>query len=626
MAVTLGSNVSSLVLQRQLSRSGQKLSGHLERLSSGLRIQRASDDAAGLAISESLQADRRIINQGIRNANDGISALSIADGAINELKNLVIRIQELAEQSANGIYTSEQRLALDKEAQALADEFNRIVDTTKFNGFNLLDGSVGSLGLQVGLKGDENSQINVDLGNVAEQTVGDGTFADSVSSSTFSNLNGLTSADFNGDGNQDLVAISNSAATIRLGNGDGSFQAQQTFYVTGVGSPVGAGDFDNNGTTDLLVADISNGFIRFHSGNGDGTFAHGVSFDVGTTPQGLTVDDFNNDGNLDVASTEYISTNGEVRVFLGDGSGNFTSSAIMAAGGFPSQVSSGDLNGDGIADLIASDSQNDKVSVFIGNGDGTFAARTSYVAYNLTTGVLVGDVNGDGSLDVVSSTSDAGGSFRVFLGNGDGTLNAGVDYSTGDLDVNAGGPHTALQDFDGDGILDVVASAQSDNAVYVHFGNGDGTFQAGVSYASGGLLVNVADFNNDGAADILSGRGSSVYYFQANTQTTGGLPDFNLLTADAARSALVSMGDVRELLSSSHGRIGASQVRLEVAIQNNNTASIAFADARSRIVDADVAEEAAGLVSAQILQQAAAALLAQANQQPGLALKLLSFE
>src|SRR5690606_34410844 len=99
--------------------------------------------AAGLAISESLKSDRRVFNQGVRNFNDGVSLLNIADSSIESLSGIVIRLKELAEQSANGTYGAQQRKALDAEAQALSKEYSRIVHSTKFNGVHLLDGSLG---------------------------------------------------------------------------------------------------------------------------------------------------------------------------------------------------------------------------------------------------------------------------------------------------------------------------------------------------------------------------------------------------------------------------------------------------------------------------------------------------
>lgn len=145
MSVTIGSDIGSLTAQRKLAQNTADLARVFERLSSGQRINRASDDAAGLAIADGLNASSRVYTQGIRNFNDGLSVLSIADGATTELANIVIRIKELASQAANGVYSHTQRSALDAEAQALAEEYARIARSTEFNGMRLFDGSTEAL-------------------------------------------------------------------------------------------------------------------------------------------------------------------------------------------------------------------------------------------------------------------------------------------------------------------------------------------------------------------------------------------------------------------------------------------------------------------------------------------------
>ena len=112
MALTLGTNIASLRSQRQLTRNSSELSTVFERLSSGQRINSASDDSAGLAIADSLRADVRIYNQGVRNLNDGISLLNIADASLDSLTTIVTRLEELASQAANGVYGTAQRAAL----------------------------------------------------------------------------------------------------------------------------------------------------------------------------------------------------------------------------------------------------------------------------------------------------------------------------------------------------------------------------------------------------------------------------------------------------------------------------------------------------------------------------------
>ncbi len=159
MAITLGSNIASLQAQRRLSVSTNKLSTTFERLSSGQRINRASDDAAGLAIADALRADQRVASVAIRNANDGISTIAIADSALGEIGNVLSRLAELAEQSANGVFSVTQRSALSNEFVALASEIERIAVTTEFNGVALLSGNT-SVALQIGFDSGSNSRIS----------------------------------------------------------------------------------------------------------------------------------------------------------------------------------------------------------------------------------------------------------------------------------------------------------------------------------------------------------------------------------------------------------------------------------------------------------------------------------
>ena len=158
MPITINTNIASLNAQRRLGNSSASLQKTFERLSSGLRIVRASDDAAGLAIADSLRADTRIAGVAIRNANDGISLISIADGALAEMSNVLTRMAELSEQSANGIFASTQRSALQSEFVALGSEIERIAVTTSFNGLNLLSGSA-QIDLQIGFSSASTSQI-----------------------------------------------------------------------------------------------------------------------------------------------------------------------------------------------------------------------------------------------------------------------------------------------------------------------------------------------------------------------------------------------------------------------------------------------------------------------------------
>jgi len=158
MALNIRTNVSSLGAQRALTQSSDRLATAFERLSSGLRINRAKDDAAGLAIAESLKADSRIATVAMRNASDGISIIAITDGAIGQITNILSRLAELSEQSANGVFSNAQRSALQLEFTALTSEVERIALTTEFNGLRLLSGGQ-SVSFQVGFDGSSLSQI-----------------------------------------------------------------------------------------------------------------------------------------------------------------------------------------------------------------------------------------------------------------------------------------------------------------------------------------------------------------------------------------------------------------------------------------------------------------------------------
>jgi flagellin len=158
MGINIRTNIPSLIAQRNLDGASGRLNTAFERLSSGLRINRARDDAAGLAIAESLKADSAVATVAIRNANDGISIISIADQSIGQIANTLARLAELAEQSANGVFANVQRSALQNEFTALQNEVERIALTTKFNGLNLLSGG-GTVVFQVGFDGSSLSQV-----------------------------------------------------------------------------------------------------------------------------------------------------------------------------------------------------------------------------------------------------------------------------------------------------------------------------------------------------------------------------------------------------------------------------------------------------------------------------------
>ncbi|MEJ5330481.1 MAG: flagellin [Desulfobaccales bacterium] len=160
MSLVINHNLMAMTASRHLTATYSRLSQSVARLASGLRINSAADDAAGLAIREMMRTDIRVLNQGVRNANDALSLIQTADGALSVIDEKLTRMKELAEQAATGTYTDVQRLIMDSEYQAMASEITRIANATDFNGVKLLDGSLSGGGFD----GSAGNQMKIHFG------------------------------------------------------------------------------------------------------------------------------------------------------------------------------------------------------------------------------------------------------------------------------------------------------------------------------------------------------------------------------------------------------------------------------------------------------------------------------
>lgn len=163
MGLRVNTNIASINAQRNVSQVTTRLARNYQRLSTGLRISTAADDAAGLAISERLRSQIRSLSQASRNANDGISLVQVGEGALNEVSNILVRLRELAIQSANGSSSTTDKNTIREEFDSLVDEIDRIALSTEFNGIKLLDGSASTVTFQVGI----NTAVGIDSLNVA---------------------------------------------------------------------------------------------------------------------------------------------------------------------------------------------------------------------------------------------------------------------------------------------------------------------------------------------------------------------------------------------------------------------------------------------------------------------------
>ncbi|MDP3090266.1 MAG: flagellin [Nitrospira sp.] len=194
MALIINNNPASISAQRNLSISTNQLGRSVERLSSGLRITRAADDAAGLGLSESLRAQIRSINQSVRNSSDGISLTQIADGAAATIGNLLSRLRELSSQSASGTVGNTERSYIDQEFVALRSEIDRIAQVTEFNGQALTSGSTISFSIAIGFRSGAGNSLSLDLNDITTNSLGISSVNVSTSANATSALANIDSA------------------------------------------------------------------------------------------------------------------------------------------------------------------------------------------------------------------------------------------------------------------------------------------------------------------------------------------------------------------------------------------------------------------------------------------------
>ncbi|WP_135381668.1 flagellin [Vibrio tasmaniensis] len=238
MAITVNTNVSALVAQRNLSNANNMLNQSLERLASGSRINSAKDDAAGLQISNRLEAQMSGIDVAVRNANDGISIMQTAEGAMNETTNIMQRMRDLSLQATNGSNSQSERAAIQEEVTALNDELNRIAETTSFGGKKLLNGSFGSSSFQIG--GSSGEAVQIGLKNMRTDDINMGGFSYVA--------NGMASDSWEVKSNQNDMKM---AFTDRFG------QPQEISINAKAGDDIEELATYINGQTDLVSASVN---------------------------------------------------------------------------------------------------------------------------------------------------------------------------------------------------------------------------------------------------------------------------------------------------------------------------------------------------------------------------------
>lgn len=626
----IGTNISSLNALRNLSQTTKAFSRAMARLVSGRRIVSARDDAAGIAIAEGLEAQRRGMTQAVRNMNDGRGFLDTAEGAIATQVDIVQRMKELAMRSANGSLSSSDRGYLNAELQQLLEEFNRITSQTQFNGVNLLDGSFGTKSFQVGTQ--KGNTIDFALPNLQASgvfalraTVGSGSFQSRATYASGSQPRQISTGDFNGDGVADVVVSNTGTNTLGLflGRSDGTFQTQST--LTGDTNPVSVriADLNNDGKLDLFATSWTRSTVSIWLGNGNGTFATRTTVaTAGVTPVTMTHGDINGDGSVDIIVGD---TSSSVSILLGNGNGTFAPRTTIATGAGLYNVALMDLNNDDKLDLVTTDQTDRTVSTYLGYGDGTFATRSTVVlaaGLNLAGISNGGDINGDGKTDLVVAATGGSGRLSILFGNGNGTFPTPSTLSSAGNTLES-----SLIDMNGDDYLDIVVADYDSNTISIYLGNGDGSFASRTTLNSNGrpLDVTVTDVNGDGVPDILAPDQTNsllnVYIANAIYKTTN--PIVTIATQASAQKMLTVFDNALTTLNSARSTIGGYQNRLDYAESAANTLIENISDAKSRLLDDDIASEVVEVARLQILETAGISVLSQANLSLKLTLKLL---
>ena len=608
MSTTINTNIVALSSQASMRKSGIAQDNAMERLSTGIRINNAKDDAAGLAISTRMTANIRGISAAIRNANDGISLTQTAEGSLSAIGDNLQRIRELAVQSSNTGNNASDRNALNAEAQQLVAEIDRVANNTAFNGIKLLDGSFQNQSLQVGASNDSNDRISLNIGSAKAAALGVGSNtayqtniqgvavgADPLSAGALA-LNGIMVGASTSDG---VSSVDSSSSGIAIANAINVVSGQSN-----VTASVNA--TKTNTIKTLTVTSASTTAGSFSAG---AVKINGV--DIGAVTGGATA---TAQAGVAAAAINSVSSKTGVVATTTTGSADVT---LRATDG---------------RDIVITTDASTTLSAAIGVSASSSVTQKAGIGSAISgfgTAIAAGDVqiNGVsiGKIDAANSAGERGGQMAAAI-NAISTrtgVTASFDSTTGNVSLAANDGRNISISINGNS----TAAITSSQTGLVHDGGGTsaGTYKTTTlksvvslsSSSANGVTISGVD------ATALKASGFSAGTTSATSVAGAGVSTISLLSAASSQNALSVLDSAINTITDSRASMGAYQNRLTASITNLETTSTNLQASRSRILDTDYAKETTNLAKSQIIQQAATAMLAQANQSSQSVLALL---
>ena len=651
---SINTNISALAAQKSLTEQSAKVSQAVERLSSGLRINSASDDAAGSAIASKMESQVRSLGVAIRNGHDAISMTQTAEGALGEMENILQRVRELAVQAGNSTLSLSDRTAIQSEVTALTAEMNDIASTTNFNGVKLLDGSVSNLSYQIGANASDKLNVALESSKTSQLGLSGGNGTNILTSSRIEQLNvnsvAVDAIKINGQNHAVTQAVDTSslatgatllAAAINtntIGHG-----AVANAFNTVTSSAIG-GDFKMTATFSLngvtvAIQDSMADVVTFVNENVLGVNASlnvddtmtlsnddGGTIKIATatvTEIGFLVDDY--EGFIEIENID----GSDVTIELGNTPNGYANAAtatgaLLQGYGFNQTSGAGNTKGVSVTTAVLSTTDQIKINGVQLGATLSDTAGAKADAINLISSesgvtasaetTLFLDLNFD--IDATATSFEVNGeAIDVNALNSVSDVAAAINTASVGVEATATAEGLLKLTDTGGGNISIDMSSLTTYVAFAYDSQFDAVAPAAAMEVFGSITLNSTDGGVIKLEDgTLTNSGLAKLGLEAQSETgEAGSAGVNVSTLSGATSSLISIDAAIDKLSSFRASFGAVENRIDAKINNLTTLKVNTQAAQSRIEDADFAAETTNMTKAQILSQAATSMLAQAN-------------